>query len=271
MGNQLGLRLLVPPGQEVLADSNSHFLLYEDAGVAWQGGIQTRTAVTADGLLDPDTLAGMVHVSEPYSVSTRAIAVENTHNVGGGTVYPVERLRAIRAVADAAELKIHCDGARIWNAAVASGTSLREYGKYADTLSVGLSKGLGAPAGTVLLFDAEYADQARVFRHRMGGSMRQSGILAAACIYAFEHNVERMADDHANARLIAGILGEHGLDVSTPETNIVLVQVPDAAAVTEACQAAGVRVSRLNAKLIRLVTHLDVDARQCEQAAHTLG
>ncbi|MFD8967144.1 threonine aldolase family protein [Streptomyces sp. NPDC059568] len=271
MGNQLGLRLLVPPGQELLADASSHFLLYEDGGVAWHGGILTRTAVSENGLLDPAILARMIRPTTPYGTGTRAVAVENTHNAGGGVVYPLEALQEIRRVTREAGVAVHCDGARLWNAHVVSGVPFDAYGACFDTLSLCISKGLGAPAGTVLLLDADRLEEARVMRHRMGGSMRQTGILAAAAIHAFENHVERMAEDHANAKTIAGVLNDSGLDVGTPETNIVFVQVPDAGKVQAACMAAGVRVSAMTPTTVRLVTHLDVSAQQCERAAFTVA
>jgi threonine aldolase len=271
MANQLALRLLVPAGQELLTDADAHFLLYEDAGLAWHGGVQTRTLPSDNGLIDPARLEPMIRTAKPYTVGTRAIAVENTHNRGGGAVYPIETLRELRQIADRHGIAVHCDGARLWNAHVADGVAFEEYGSCFDTLSVCLSKGLGAPVGTVLLFDAAYREEARVMRHRMGGSMRQSGVLAAAGIHAFENNVVRMAEDHDNARHMASLLREHGVDVPEPPTNIVLLTVPDATEVVEACAAKGVLVSALDQRTVRLVTHLDVDREQCARAALLLA
>ncbi|ARF81390.1 threonine aldolase family protein [Kitasatospora aureofaciens] len=271
MANQLALRLLVPPGQELLADAGAHFLLYEDGGVAWHGGILTRTTVSDDGLIDPEVLARMIRPATAYGSGTRAVAVENTHNAAGGVVYPLAALREIRRITREAGVAVHCDGARLWNAHVASGVSFEAYGACFDTLSLCVSKGLGAPAGTVLLLDADRLEEARVMRHRMGGSMRQTGILAAAAIYAFEHNIGRMAEDHSNAALIAGLLRDSGLEVREPQTNLVFVEVPDAAKVQELCATAGVRVSVMGPRTVRLVAHLDVDKQQCERAALTVA
>ncbi|XUL94013.1 threonine aldolase family protein [Streptomyces galilaeus] len=196
---------------------------------------------------------------------------DHTHNAGGGTVYPLEALREIRRLTGEAGVAVHCDGARLWNAHIASGVPFDAYGACFDTLSLCVSKGLGAPAGTVLLLDADRLEEARVMRHRMGGSMRQSGILAAAAIHAFENHVERMAEDHANAKTLARALDDSGLDVGTPETNIVFVRVPDAGEVQAACRAAGVWVSVMSPTTVRLVTHLDVSAQQCERAAFTVA
>jgi threonine aldolase len=164
-------------------------------------------------------------------------------------------------------MALHCDSARIWNAAVATGTSLAEYGALFDTLSVCLSKGLGAPVGSVVVFDADQRTPAWRLRHRLGGNMRQAGIIAAGGLYALEHNLDRLADDHQNARRVTAALREAGIEVAEPETNIVVARVGDAPAVAERCLAQGVLVGALDAERLRLVTHLDVDAAACEQAA----
>jgi threonine aldolase len=267
MANQIALRLLVGPGQELLCDSEAHIVTHEDAGLAWHGGIQTRTLPAPRGLLDPDEFARTIRPDEPHIVGTRAVSVEQTHNRGGGTVYPLTVLERIAELARSAGVGVHCDGARIWNAHVASGTSLRDYGAVADTMTVAFSKGLGAPVGSVLLAPPERITEALRMRHRLGGGMRQAGFLAAGALYALDHHVERLAEDHANAASLAAALGSGGLTVSTPETNILLVSVTDSSAVAVKCAHEGVLVSPFGARTLRLVTHLDVDLDACDRAA----
>ncbi|MCX9190815.1 low specificity L-threonine aldolase [Carbonactinospora thermoautotrophica] len=269
MGNQIALRLLCPSGEEVLADADAHIVTYEGGGIAQQGGIQTRTLVSERGLLDPDAVAAQLRAGDWHTVGTRAVAVEHTHNRGGGSVYPLERLRRLRELTRAAGVALHCDGARIWNAHVATGVPLAEYGALFDTLSVCLSKGLGAPVGSVVLCSAEQRPLAWRLRHRLGGNMRQAGIIAAGGLYAVEHHVERLAEDHANARLLADLL-----DLPAPETNIVLIPVPEALPADEVarrCREQGVLVSAFGPRTVRLVTHLDVDRAACEQAAKVVA
>ena len=204
----------------------------------------------------------------PYLVSTVAIAVENTHNFGGGTVQAADQVDAVRSLARDHGLSLHLDGARLWNAHIATGTPLLDLAGGFDTVSVCLSKGLGAPVGSVLVASAERIAEARVWRKRHGGGMRQVGILAAAGRYALAHNVERLADDHARARRIAGALGVDPADV---DSNIVVLDVADAPAVAAAARADGVLVSALGPRFLRLVTHLDVDDDATDLAIKVLA
>ncbi len=203
----------------------------------------------------------------PFFVRTTAISVENTHNFAGGTVLPLSDLRDLRAHADDVGCRIHVDGARIWNAHVATGTALETYGRIADTMAVCLSKGLGAPIGSLMMGTAEQVDQARVLRKRMGGGMRQVGVLAAAGLYALDHHLERMAEDHEHARLLAEACGA---DPLLTETNIVVVEVPDAHAVVAAAREQGVLVGAVGPTRVRMLTHLDVSRSDVEQAAKVL-
>jgi threonine aldolase len=271
MANHIGLRLLVGPGQELIADADAHILAHEDAGPAWHGGIQTRTTLTPNGLLTPDDVSRLIRPHWPHTLGTTAVELENTHNRGGGSVYAIEHLRAIRAIADEHGIAVHIDGARLWNAHVATGTPLHEYGAIADTLSVCLSKGLGAPVGSVLLLKPEQRAEAVLMRHRLGGGWRQAGLLAAAGIYALDHHIARLAEDHANARLLAVNLQNAGVSARTPETNIVLVDVADAPAVAARAAEQDVRVSAFGPRLLRLVTHLDVTEKDCLRAAEVLA
>jgi threonine aldolase len=272
MANQIGLQLLVAPGDELLCDVKAHVVNFEMGAAAALGGITTRTWHAPNGRLDVDLVAPMINRPNPYVTATRAIAVENTHNMGGGTVQPIEELRALRALADAHGLGLHLDGARIWNAHVASGVPLSEYGALFETVSVCLSKGLGAPVGSLLLTDAARAERARVIRKRLGGGMRQAGFLAAAGRYALDHHIERLAEDHARARHLARSLEPFGIcDASQVETNIVLLRHPDIAQVARAAAEQGVRISVLGPDWGRMLTHHDVDDAGIEHAVKVLG
>lgn len=269
MANQLGLRLLVGPGEELLADVQAHVVRAELGAAAVFSGITTRTWASERGRLVARSVA---EIAEPnagaYSVSTTAIAVENTHNFGGGTVQPPDQVRAVQDFARQHGIGLHLDGARLWNAHVASGTPFPELAGGFDTVSVCLSKGLGAPVGSVLVSTAERIAAARIWRKRYGGGMRQTGILAAGARYALRSHVDRMAEDHANARVIAAALD---VDPATVDTNIVFAEVSDPAAFVAAAADAGVRVMQLGRTTVRLVTHLDVSAADAEHAARVLA
>lgn len=269
MGNQIGMRVVCPSGSEVLCDADAHVVTYEGGGAAQQGGIQFRTLVSERGLLDPAALEPQVRRPDWHVVTTAAVEVEQTHNRGGGAVYPYDTLAAIRDVARRGSALLHCDGARIWNAHVATGIPLDEYGTLFDTLSVCLSKGLGAPVGSLVVVSTEEQHQlARTLRHRLGGNMRQVGILAAAGLYALDHHVERLADDHRRARRLAEMTGA---DPATVETNIVVVDVPDAGDAARRLADEGVLVSTTGPTRLRAVTHLDVDDAGVERAGKVLG
>jgi len=210
----------------------------------------------------------------PYFVSTAAVVVENTHNFGGGTVQPLDDIARLREVTRDAGVLMHLDGARLWNAHVATGVPLDAYGAPFDTVSVCLSKGLGAPVGSVLAASAERIAAARVWRKRLGGGMRQVGILASAGLYALDHNVARLAEDHARARRLAEIVAAAAPGRAQPDavqTNIVVFEVPDAAEVVQRCRDEGVLIGALDARHARAVTHLDVDDAGVEQAGKVLG
>lgn len=268
MGNQVALRTLVAPGSELICDADAHVVTYEYGAAAAHGGISTRTWPTQRGLLDVDAVTSMVRTGRWHDVATRAIAVENTHNRGGGTVQPLDRLRLLRARATELGVSVHCDGARIWNAHIASGVPLAQYGGLFDTLSVCLSKGLGAPVGSLMVSTEARVAEARMMRKRLGGGMRQAGVLAAAGRYALEHHVRRLADDHEHARLLADAAGA---DPATVDTNIVLVDVDDAPAVADKAKGEGVLISPVGPRQLRLVTHLGVDRPAADRAAEVLA
>ena len=268
MANQLALRLLVKPGDELVCDRIAHVVRSEGGAAAALSGITTRTWESVAGRLDPDVVADIISPhAGPHQVSTTAIAVENTHNFGGGTVQPQQAVRAVQQLAREHGLGLHLDGARLWNAHVASGVALAELASGFDTVSVCLSKGLGAPIGSLLVSSADRIAEARMWRKRYGGGMRQVGILAAAGRYALRHNIERLAEDHERAARLAVALGQKP---EQTETNIVVLPVPDAPAVGLAALEQGVVVSVIGPKLIRLVTHLDVDDEGLDRAIEVL-
>ena len=278
MGNQIALRLLVPPGDELVCDADAHVVSYEAGGAAQHGGIQTRTVVAPRGLLSREQIEPQLRPEGFHTVPTRAVAVEQTHNRGGGAVYPLEVLKDLRALTASYDVLLHCDGARLWNAHIASGVALTEYGALFDTMSVCLSKGLGAPVGSVVVMrDADRLAQARLIRRRLGGGMRQAGVLAAAGDFALTHNLDRLADDHARARRLADAVADvaDGLvDVADVETNIVVVELAgtplDSATVAARCRADGVLVSAFGPRRVRLVTHLDVDDAAVDRAIEVI-
>jgi threonine aldolase len=269
MANVLAVRSLVAPGQEVLCESRAHIARAELGAHAAYSGITMRTWIDPRGQVDLPVIRSLFAPDMgPFFVPTAAIAVENTHNFAGGAVLPIEDLRDLREFATGAGARIHMDGARIWNAHVATGVPLAEYGAIADVLAVCLSKGLGAPIGSLMVGSADAIAEARVWRKRMGGGMRQVGVLAAAGAYALDHHVERLADDHAHAQLLAEAVG---LDPATVPTNIVVWEHPDAATVVEKAAQQGVRIATVGPRTIRLVTHLDVSPADAERAAAVLA
>jgi threonine aldolase len=269
MANQLGLRLLAQPGEEIVCDSMAHIARAELGAAAVFSGITFRTWIATNGRLDADDVAGLIApAAGPYLVSTAAIALENTHNFGGGSVQSQDAVNAVVELARDNNLRLHLDGARLWNAHVANGLSMRELAGGFDTVSVCLSKGLGAPVGSVLVSTSERIAQAQVWRKRLGGGMRQVGILAAAGRYALAHNIERLADDHRRARQIAeGV----GVDPGTIDSNILVLNVPNAARVAVLAGEQGVLVSALGPRFLRLVTHLDVDDAGAQRAIEVLA
>jgi len=278
LANQLAIRILVAPGEELIAETNSHIVRAELGAAAVFSGITTRTWPAKNGLLiAKDALDIARPNSGPYLVSTTAIAVENTHNFGGGTIQPLDEIKALRKGADELGLALHLDGARIWNAHVASGVALNEYGKYFETISVCLSKGLGAPIGSVMLSTKDRVTKARIWRKRYGAGMRQVGLLAGAAHYALDHNISRLSEDHRRAKEIAIAIASIDaslIDPNTVETNIVgldLSALPITAAELAArTKEAGLWISALGPKYARLVTHMDFDDAQCTQAIEIL-
>jgi threonine aldolase len=269
MANVLAVRTLVGPGQEVLCESRAHIARAELGAHAAYTGLTMRTWTDPRGQVDLPAIQGLFAPDlGPFFVPTAAVSVENTHNFAGGAVLPLEDLRALREWSDEVGCAVHLDGARLWNAHVATGTPLAEYGALVDVAAVCLSKGLGAPVGSLVVGSADAVAESRVWRKRMGGGMRQVGVLAAAGLHALDHHVQRLADDHEHARLLAEALG---VDPATVDTNIVVVERDDAARFVAAAADEGVRVATVGPTAVRLVTHLDVSREDAERAAGVLG
>jgi len=266
LSNQLGIRTLVKPGEELLTETYAHIVRAELGAGATFSGITTRTWEGDHGLLvAEDAMAIARPDSGPYLVSTTAIAVENTHNFGGGTVQPLEEIRKLRAATQKVGIAMHLDGARIWNAHIASGVSFTDYAENFDTVSVCFSKGLGAPIGSMLLSTKARVAEARIWRKRYGAGMRQVGLLAAGIDFALDHNLPALADDHRRAQEIAkacAAVAPASVDISYVHTNIVVLDLRGANVSAQQLSAslkeAGILSSALGPVTLRLVTHRDL-------------
>jgi threonine aldolase len=265
-GNLVSILALTRPGQEVLLDADAHVFNYEVAGAATIGGVQMRPLPTARGFLSPQQVRDALRPANIHVPPTGLVCIENTHNRHGGTCCTPEDIAAVAAVAHGAGVPVHLDGARLFNAAVALGRAAREFAAPADSVTFCLSKGLGAPVGSVVCGSRELIGRARRIRKMLGGGMRQAGILAAAGLVALERMVDRLAEDHANARaLAAGLATLPGLtvDLDRVQTNIVIVRVArpgGVEALVSGCAARKVKVHAIGPTAIRCVTHKDVDA-----------
>jgi threonine aldolase len=267
LANQLAIRMLVSPGEELLTETNSHIVRAELGAAAVFSGITTRTWLAERGLLRAADVLNIARPdSGPYLVSTTAIAVENTHNFGGGTVQPIDEIKKLRHESKKLGVSMHLDGARIWNAHVATGIDLKEYGKLFDTLSVCLSKGLGAPIGSLMISSKERVAKARQWRKRYGGGMRQVGLIAAAGLFALENNLKHLKKDHIRAKSIAEHISKIAPEVINPDqvdTNIVGLDLSSlnitAQELAAQLKEKGVLTGPLGPKYLRLVTHLDID------------
>jgi threonine aldolase len=273
MGNQICLRLAAPPGTEVLANEDNHILWYEAAAAPVLSGVQLHPVPGPRGRLEEAAARARVR-TDRYGVPTSAIAVENTHNRAGGAVQPLELLEGLRALADEAGLHLHCDGARIWNASVASGVPPERYGALFDSMSVCFSKALGAPVGSAVVGPRDLVDRARDVRHLFGGAMRQAGVLAAAALVALEQNVDRLADDHANARALAETVAAAvpgSVDPGAVETNMVLLDAAafgtDGPGLVDRLEELGVAAADTDPDRVRLVFSYEVSAEDGERAA----
>ena len=278
MANQIAVKLLTRPGDDVIVGQHAHMMWHEAGAAAANSGVQF-SAVGRGGAFTAgefrDAIKPRGHIVLP---ATALVAIENTHNMGGGIIFPQADAAAICAAARDAGIASYLDGARLFNAAAASGLALAELAQPFDLASVALSKGLGCPVGSVLAGGKGLIAQAVTARRRFGGAMRQSGILAAAGLYALDRTIARLGEDHANARVIAErIAGLPGirLDLATVQSNIVIWEMadgaPDAPTLVARAKAANVLISALGARVVRAVTHMDVSAEQCEHAAAALA
>lgn len=279
MANQIAVRVHCRPQDEILLETNSHICLWEAGGAAALSGVTLTTidSPTGDGRLTADDFADKIRPDDMHSVRTRLVCLENTHNRGGGTVYSPDAMSAITRWARQHKLATHLDGARIWNAIVKTGVSAKVWGQMFDTVNVCFSKGLGTPVGSMLLGPRDLIAHARRIRKLFGGAMRQIGFLAAACDYALDRHIDRLAEDHANAKVVSDAVAEvPGFALTPPEveTNLVWFTVDSrhvgAKEVAERLKAKGVLVAPLGTRVIRAVTHLDVSREQCAKAAEAI-
>ncbi|HEY0306477.1 MAG TPA: GntG family PLP-dependent aldolase [Longimicrobiales bacterium] len=264
MANATAINILTRPGTEVILEQHAHIFEWELGGPAVFSGVQLRPVPTPDGLLTAQLVAGAIRPG--YQLRTSLVCVENTHNGSGGRVMPKAQMAAISDVARKNNLPLHLDGARLWNASAASGIPEVEFAALADTVMISLSKGLGCPVGSLLAGTRDHMDAARPVRRRLGGALRQSGILAAAGIYAIENNRARLHEDHENAQLLAERVG-----VQKPESNIVMIDVANAADVVAKLKEQGVLLVEYSPTRVRAITHLDVSRADVERAADALA
>ncbi len=274
MANQVAIWLLTTPGTELLVDADAHIVHSEMAATAALAGVQVRVVRSAAPIFGAADLAAALSPSSPHNTELSLVCVENTHNGAGGMVTPLREMRALRAVATSANLPLHLDGARLWNAAAASGTSVAEFSACADTVMVSCSKALGAPIGSLLAGSRDAMMRAVRARRRFGGGMRQSGVLAAAALYGLEHHLARIPEDHEAARYLANMVhGVAGAAVVPPDTNIVMIDLPSArgdAVVARAAQL-GVRISAWTPTRLRAITHLNAPIAAVAEAAPRLA
>jgi threonine aldolase len=277
MANQICLRAYTHPGDELICETTSHVYVWEAGAPAALSGVTTRTVDGEFGILEVEQLQGLIRPSSEHYVRTRMVSLENTHNRGGGRVFPIEKTRSIADWAHANGLLMHLDGARLWNAHVATGISLGDWCRPFDCVSVCFSKGLGAPIGSAVAGTKEFVARAWRARKLFGGAWRQAGILAAAALYALEHNIARLADDHRNAQVIAEAVRETpGLQLVPPEveTNLVWFEVdPDLAPATtiaDRLREKGILIHDAGPTTLRACTHMDVSAAQAEYVAETV-
>ena len=274
MANLCAVLSQTRPGDEVITDAQAHVVVYEAAGAAALGGVQLRLLDYVDGAPTPEEVGGAVRPSNIHSPTSRLLTLENTHNRRGGMAVPRVRIERAATAARERGLRVHCDGARLFNAAIALDEEPDALAAPCDTVSVCFSKGLGAPVGSALTGSAEMIDAARRWRKRLGGGMRQAGVIAAAALYALEHNRARLADDHANAALIAetldGVDGAELLRVEVPTNIVILRTSAPAAEVIATARERGVLVSMMDTHLVRCMTYLGVSEADCRRAAAAL-
>jgi threonine aldolase len=266
MGNQISLYTNSTPGDEIICERGCHIFNYEVATVAALSGLLTQVVDGIRGVFTPADIEGLIRPGNLHSPRTVMIAIENTHNRAGGSIFPIDVMQALRELCDSHQILLHLDGARIWNAHVATQIPLTDYAACADTMSICFSKGLGAPVGSAVLGERDFINRARRTRKMFGGGMRQAGILAAAALYAIDHNLARLSEDHDNAWYFAESVSEiEGIyiDLDSVHTNIIVMDIAGSTRsiedVVASCREKGLLIVPFGATYIRAVTHLDVD------------
>jgi threonine aldolase len=276
-GNQIAVLSHCRPGQELLLEEESHIFYYESGAVAALAGVQTRTIAGKKGAMDPKDVLSAIRTEDIHYPETGLICLENTHNRAGGAVIPVENMEAIYNVAKANKVPVHLDGARLFNAAAAAGFDVKEFAKYTDTVQICLSKGLGAPVGSIIAGSSDFIKSARKWRKRLGGGMRQAGIIAAPGLIALTKMKDRLGEDQWNARILAeGIESIPGMKLARqPETNIVVADVTDlnitSEAFVEKLRSEGVISGTFGPTFVRFVTHYDVNEDQIQKAIEAIA
>lgn len=276
MTNQIAIKCFTQPMDEVICDQTAHVYRYEGGGIAYNSMASVRLLYGERGILTPELIEPEINEDNIHYPKSSLVVLENTVNKGGGKCYTLDQIEAVHNLCNIKGLKLHLDGARLFNALVATGDKAATYGHFFDGISICLSKGLGAPVGSVLLGSSETINQARRIRKVLGGGMRQAGFLAAAGIYALDHHVERLAEDHLHAKALANALEQANYveKVMSPETNIVLFDVVGrykAEDVVRALGKKGILCNTTSTKTIRLVTHLDVSSAMIDQTIEVIG
>lgn len=277
MANQTCIKVHTQPGDEIIVERDSHVFNYETAGGAFLSSVQVHPVEGTRGVMSVEAVKKAIRPRIYYMPRTRLLCMENTHNRAGGTIYPIEAIRALHNVAREEGMALHLDGARLWNACAVTGIAPNEYASYFDSVSVCLSKGLGAPVGSVIAGTREFVEQARHYRKIFGGGMRQAGILAAAGIYALDNNRERLKEDHEKAAYLARELARvpgFTVDLESVQTNIIIFGVEKSGEMPEDILAAlrerGILLTMGNYMGLRAVTHLDVSMEQIKEAARVI-
>ena len=273
MSNQLSIKAQTEPGDEIICEQDAHIFNYETAAPSLISSVQVKTIPGVRGVVRAEQLAAAIRPKVYYMPRSRMICLENTHNRAGGAIYPLDEIKKISTFARSHEMLMHLDGARLWNAWVATGIHPKEYAKYFDSVSVCFSKGLGAPVGSAVVGSASMIDRVHKWRKVFGGGMRQAGIIAAGALYALEHNVERLKEDHEKAKYFAdkvSVLPKLSLNMETVQTNIIIINTEktgkDPDKIITALKSKGLLVSLGSYDSIRIVTHLDVSMEQMKQA-----
>ncbi len=273
MGNEISIKVHTQPGDEIIVEQDSHIFVYETAGPSLLSGVQMKTIIGRNGSMTAEQIKNAIRPKVYYLPNTKLICVENTHGRSGGSIIPLEDIKKIREIALNENIKMHLDGARLWNASIETGISLSEYARYFDSILVCFSKGLGAPIGSIIIGDTEFIDQAKRYRKIFGGGMRQVGILAAAAFYSIEHNIERLKEDHKKAKIFAEHLSSIKKIQIVPkniETNMVMIDISltgkSQAYILNLLKDNGLLLTPERTSLIRAVMHLDVTLEQVYKA-----